>query len=351
MTLVLALQAATRSAAEGRLTVFGDISLADPLFLGALPLAFLAAWWGRARKRLAPLRVPAVPSTVIAVPPTLAHRLAWLPTALRIAAAVLVACALARPLLGRVEISNSTEGIDLALCVDRSSSMDQRDVPGGPRRIDIVRDVVSDYARRRTTDREGAADEVALFAFAGYTDLLVPFTRDADALVDVIKGLDVVPNREQDGTGIGLAAAQATEILRDSDAKSKVVVLLTDGEETAHVIEPTEATVLAVECGVRIHVVYSGPRVRQTRFGQFQQTVDLTDIEQMAEKTGGRFFHAQDRAGLEAAYAAIEALERTPREESRFAERFDLYPRALVLALWLYTLAWLLAATWLRRLA
>lgn len=345
-----ALQApGTRSAAEGRLELFGGISLADPLFLAALPLALAAAWWGGLARRYAPLRVPVVPSRVVELPPTLAHRLAWLPDALRLAAVALVALALARPLLGRVQVSSSTEGIDIALVVDRSSSMEQRDVPGGPRRIDIVREVVGDYARRRTTDREGAADELALFAFAGFADLLVPFTRDAEALTEVIRGLDVVTNREQDGTGIGVAVAQATEVLRDSEAKSKVIVLLTDGEETANIIMPSEATELAVECGVRVHVVYSGPRVRATRFGGFQQVVDLTDVEQMAAKTGGRFFHAEDRAALEAAYAAIEELERTPREESRFAERFDLYPSALAAALALYSVAWLLGATWLRR--
>jgi Ca-activated chloride channel family protein len=350
MTVVLALQAASRSAAESRMTLFGDISLADPWFLLAIPVALGAAWWGRASRRYAAVRVPTVPMRVLALKPTVPQRLAWLPGALRIVAVLLVAVALARPLLGRVEVSSSTEGIDIALVVDRSTSMEQRDQPGGPRRIDIVREVVGDYARRRTTDREGAADELALFAFARFADLLVPFTRDAEALGAVIENLDVVQRQELDGTGIGLAVAQAAEILRDSEAKSKVVVLLTDGEETTNIVPPVEATNFAVESGVRVHVVYSGPRVLTSRFGGMQRVIDLTDVKDMAERTGGRFFHAQDRPGLEAAYAAIEALERTPREESRFAERFDLYPRVLFSALLLYTLAWLLGATWLRRL-
>ncbi|MEZ6018278.1 MAG: VWA domain-containing protein [Planctomycetota bacterium] len=351
IAFALALQTVARSAAESRLELFGDISLSDPLFLAAAPIALFAAWWGRASRRVAALAVPVVPPSVVSLAPSLAQRLAWTPMCLRIVAVLLVAVALARPLQGRVQVSSSTEGIDIALVVDRSTSMEQRDVPGGQRRIDLVRDVVGDYARRRTTDREGAADELALFAFARFADLLVPFTRDADALGQVIDTLDVVPRQELDGTGIGLAVATAASVLRDSEAKSKVVVLLTDGEETTNDVPPAKATELAIECGVRVHVVYAGPRVVSSRFGGMQRVIDLTDVKEMAEKTGGRFFHAQDRSGLEAAYAAIEELERTPREESRFAERFDLYPRVLLIALGAYVLAWLLGATWLRRVA
>jgi len=345
-----ALQAVGRSAAEGRLDLFGGISLADPLFLLGLPLACLAAYLGRASRRYAALRVPVLPTRVLALPPTFAQRLAWLPDALRFLAAVLATVALARPLLGRVEIENRTEGIDIALVVDRSTSMELRDAPGSPRRIDIVREVVGDYAKRRAADREGAADEVALFAFAGHADLLVPFTRDAEALGEVIGTLDVVEHRELDGTAISLAVAEASKVLGDSEAKSKVIVLLTDGEETDTEIGPDRATELALEYGVRVHVVYAGPRFLRSRFGGPAHKIDLSAIEAMAERTGGRFFHAQDRAALEAAYAEIEALERTPREESEFAERFDLYPRVLLAAFWTYVLAWLLGATWLRRL-
>jgi len=345
------LQGAARSAAESRLALFGDVALADPWFLALAPLALLAAWLGRARRRYAALRAPAIPNGVRALAPSLAQRLVWLPDALRIVALLLAVFALARPLLGRVSVSSTTEGIDLVLVVDRSTSMEQRDTPGGPRRIDIVRQVVGDFARRRTTDREGAADEIALLAFALYSDLLVPFTRDAEALGEVISELDVVERQELDGTGIGNAVSEATRLLEDSEAKSKVVVLLTDGEETTFTTAPKAATDFAVASGVRVHVVYSGPRVLTSRFGGMQRVIDLSDVQDMAERTGGRFFHAQDRAGLEAAYAAIEALERTPREETRFAERYDLYPWFLISALAAHVLAWLLGAAWLRRLA
>jgi Ca-activated chloride channel family protein len=337
-----------RSAADGQLELWGGISFADPLFLLGVLAAVVAGLYGAHRGRVATLRIPVVPPRLAGAPRTLAQTFAWLPDALRIGAAILVAVALARPLLGRVEVSSSTEGIDIALVVDRSTSMELRDVPGAPRRIDIVREVVGDYARRRTTDREGAADDVALFAFARFTDLLVPFTRDAEMLGRVIESLDVVLHRDQDGTGIGVAVATAAERLRDTKAKSKVIVLLTDGEETGNVILPAEATKSAVEWGVRVHVVYAGPRNPVVRVGPFQRTVDLTDLREMAASTGGRFFHAEDATALQAAYAAIEELERTPREESSFAERFDLYPSELVLALVLYSVAWVLAATWLR---
>ena len=141
-------------------------------------------------------------------------------------------------------------------------------------------------------------------------------------------------------------------MLKDSQAKSKVIVLLTDGQNTSDVILPAQATEFASEAGVKVHVVYAGPRELLRVLGGFQQreVLDLTELEAMASTTGGKFFHAQDRAALEAAYEVIEELERTPRQESRFAERFDLYPRFLTWALVLYGLAWILGATWNRRL-
>ena len=154
MIPVLALQEATRSTATGRLEI-GGITFADPWFLVIIPVAAFLLWRGREARRQVGAHVPALGPAAGGT----RGSLAWLPTALRIAAVSLLAVALSRPLEGRVSMARETEGIDIALLLDRSSSMDQRARPGAPRRFDIVTEVIADFARRRMTDEEGARDD------------------------------------------------------------------------------------------------------------------------------------------------------------------------------------------------
>jgi len=347
MMIALALQEVTRSTATGRLEV-GGITFADPWFLAVIPVAALLLWRGREGRRQAGAHVPSIGPAAAGT----RSSLAWLPAALRITAVSLLAVALSRPLEGRVSSARETEGIDIALLLDRSSSMDQRARPGAPRRFDIVTEVIADFARRRMTDEEGARDSVGLFGFAGFADLLVPFTLDVGALSAVLEETDIETEQRLDGTSIGSALAQACEVLSQSDARSRVVVLLTDGEETIHVIEPMEAAEVASELGIRVYTVYAGPRVKvvQRPFESARRVrTDVGDLPRIAELTGGLFFHAENREELEAAYAAVEELERTPRSEERFAERYDLYPLLLGPALALLLLASFTGATVARR--
>lgn len=341
-----------QSAAEGRLTVFGDYSFADPWFLLLIPVALLAVLYGRGRKGRARARVPVLPRG--ALPRSLAQRLAWLPAALQCVGSVLVIVALARPLRGNVEISSVSEGVDVALLIDRSSSMGHTDLePGTNRtRLDVVKAVVADFARRRMTDREGMADNVGLIAFAKYPQELCPFTLDVDAVQGFLERVEIVSYRAEDGTGIGIALAKATEVLSRTKSKSKVVVLLTDGENNLDLISPLQAGELAAEKGVRVYTVFAGRFVLDAfgRAREIEGAVETRDLEEIARMTGGRFFRARDRAALEAAYGEIERLERTRREEKRFVEHYDLYPRLLLPGLWAYLVSWLLAATWARRL-
>ncbi|MGD2016962.1 MAG: VWA domain-containing protein [Planctomycetota bacterium] len=347
MRLHLALQEITRSTATGRLEV-GGVTFADPWFLVLIPVSALLLWRGRESRRQVGARVPGLGPAAAGRRSTLS----WLPVALRIAGVSLLAVALSRPLEGRVSTARETEGIDIALLLDRSSSMDQRARPGAPRRFDIVTEVIADFARRRMTDEEGARDNVGLFGFAGFADLLVPFTLDVDALTSVLDETDIETEQRLDGTAIGSALAQACEVLSQSEARSRVAVLLTDGEETIHVIEPLEAAEVASELGIRVYTVYAGPRVQLIQMplgGARRVQADVGELPRIAELTGGRFFHAESREELEAAYSAIEELERTPRSEERFAERYDLYPMLLGPALLLLALASLTGATVARR--
>ena len=341
--------AAIQSAAEGNLSLWGNLSLGDPWFLALLPL-FLLLFFSRARRRQEVAgRVPVLPAQHIK---SLRQRVAWLPNALNWTALVLVVIALARPLEGDVETSTQTEGVDIALLLDRSSSMAADDLEPGRTRLDVVKEVVADFAVRRMTDRDGAADNIALFSFARYPQQLCPFTLDVEAVRGFLGEVSLVTRREEDGTGIGIALAKAVAVLRESDAASRVVVILTDGENNLPQITPGKAGEMAAEEGIRVYTVFAGRYVYDP-FGRrmrSEQLIDTTELKRIAALTDGRFFRARDREGLEAAYAEIEALEKTPREERRFVEHYDLYSELLFLAFFAWAMGWASAFTWARRL-
>ncbi|MEW6072096.1 MAG: VWA domain-containing protein [Planctomycetota bacterium] len=347
----LLLLAGPESAARGALPLGGGYSFADPAFLLLVPAALLALAAGRMRRGRARGRIPVLPAGLA---PSLRQRLAWLPLAFQASALLLAIVALARPLRGNVSSVQVSEGVDIVCVVDRSSSMRFDDLEPGRRRLDVVKDVVGDFAGRRMTDREGAADRVALLTFAKYPQLLCPFTLDADALLALLEGVDIVKHIEEDMTAIGVALTKAVSLLETSDAKSRVVVLLTDGENNLNEIPPRAAGELAAEAGVRVYTIYAARYVYM--HDPFRGYVprpgeaDTSELVGIAELTGGRFYRAKDRAGLEEVYAEIEALERTPREERRTEENYDLYPLFLLPAALFYAAAWLSSATWARRI-
>jgi Ca-activated chloride channel family protein len=233
--------------------------------------------------------------------------------------------------------------------------MEYNDLDETRSRLDVVKEVVRNFAVRRMTDREGAADNIALITFAHYPKLVCPFTLDVDAMTGFIDSLDIVRNRQaEDGTAIGVGLAKAVAILKGTDAHSKVVVLLTDGENNVDDITPAEAAKLGAEIGARVYTVMAGRYVYQEdivgRVYATERQLDSTDLEGIAKTTGGRFFRARDRAELESAYAEIEKLERTKRVEKRWSETYDLYLAWLVPALAAHLLAWMLGTTVLRRL-
>jgi Ca-activated chloride channel family protein len=204
------------------------------------------------------------------------------------------------------------------------------------------------------SDRVGAADNCALVTFAQFPQLLCPFTLDYGAFDGFLKTVDLVRNEAEDGTAIGRGLAKAVALLKDSDAKSKVVVLLTDGENNVEDITPAEAAELAVAEHVKVYTVLAARYAFQEDiFGRVYPTnreIDSTALEDIAEKTDGSFFRAKDRDALEAAYQRIEELERSERREERYTETFDLYGEFLLAALATYVAAWISYATWARRL-
>lgn len=343
-------QDAGRTAASGRLDLWGELTLSDPLFLVLVPIALGAVILGGARRRHAAARVPRLPDAALAS--SVRQRLSWVPRALTAAALVLTIVALARPLRGEMRIDDESEGVDIVLLLDQSSSMDTPPTEEQPRRFDVARRVLSAFATRRMNDTEGAADNVALVGFAGFAEMLCPFTLDSEVLTAILDGLDVAP-RELDGTRIGVAITKAVDLYQDFDAASKVAILLTDGLESPNPpITPLDAAQLAAEAGVKVYVVFAGPLegIYQVGFRRVRRAIPTAELERIAEVTGGRFFHAPDETQLEEVYATIESLERRQRTDLAYAEHYDLYPRFLLPAFALYLLAWLSACTWARRL-
>lgn len=338
-----------RSAAGAALELWGDLALADPLFLLAVPVGLACLWTGsRPGQRIAPGA-----TAPLGLRPSLRQRLAFLPGLLRAICVVALGIALARPVRTDVLRTETGEGVDILLVVDRSGSMAIPDMDGDETRMAVVKEVVADFAQRRMTDRDGAADAVGLMSFALYPELVAPFTLDDHALLAFLEGVDVVRREAEDGTAIGTALAKGTSLIGESQAKSRVIVLLTDGENNVNDISPLQAAEFAASQDVRVYTILAG-RYQYTfdRFGRRvarEIELDPTELKAIAEQTGGRFYRARDREELEGVYAEIEELERTEREVVRTLLTYDLYPHWLAGGLLSYLLAQLLTTTWLRR--
>ncbi|MCA8972363.1 MAG: VWA domain-containing protein [Planctomycetes bacterium] len=317
----------SRTFAEWQESVFG-FAFADPWFLLLLLVLPLLVWRARGRK---PALGIASASLIDGMPRTVRSQLRWLPRTLVILALVPLILACARPqVLERVPIES--QGIDIMLTLDLSSSMAARDLgdaspPGqGPTRLDVVKRVAKQFIEKRTGDRIG------LIAFARYPDLVCPRTLDHQALLRFLEPLQHkrVPTAfgdrgdPEDGTAIGAALALTAERLRDEKVKSRVAILLSDGNETVNSIDPIEAAKLASDADVRIYAIGAG-RYQRDPFGRLSDKIDFTTLRQIADKTGGEFFEANSETALDEIFDRIDQLERTELEDPVFAvdERFQ----------------------------
>jgi Ca-activated chloride channel family protein len=294
----------------------GEVTLLDPWFLLAVPAALLAILWRWRRPRAA----LATASTALfaGLPPTLRQRLCWLPQAGRLLAAICLGVAMARPVQREV-MPIREDGVDIVLLVDTSSSMQIPDMDESEqlRRMDAARTRAEEFASRRTHDRVG------FVAFARYAELRCPPTLDERALSAFLRAVDTVPQgSELDGTAIGTALAKAAQVLGKSQAKSRVAVLLTDGENTVHDILPADGARLCKDAGVRVHTIGLGNGT-PTPFGF--RPLDFSDLRSVAEATGGSFFQPRSDSDLAEVYARIDQLEKTELEDPRYRtiDRFE----------------------------
>jgi Ca-activated chloride channel homolog len=290
-------------------------------------------------------------------------RLAWVPDALLALAVVALAVAMAGPRVGDRASRIRTEGIAIAMVVDTSSSMRALDLsePGEQQsRLDVVKDVFVDFVTPGGALPGRPDDAVGLISFAGYADTRAPLTLDHDMLVTIAGDLEIASSRAEDGTAIGDGLGLAIERLRESEAASRVAILLTDGVNNAGELAPVAAAELAQTSGVKVYTVGAGsegmaPVPVTDPFGRtvlrdVRVEIDEALLEDIAARTGGRYFRARDADGLRGIYEEIDRLERTELEEDRFRDYDEYYRHALALGLLLCCLGWLGRGTIWRRL-
>lgn len=318
---------------------FAGYRLLDPWFLLLAPLAVLVLLF---RLRRSPAALPTGDAALLlALPRTLRARCVQLPRLLSVLACCLLAVALARPVVREV-VPLRQQGIDILLVVDLSSSMLMRDMSKDEklRRIDAARARAEEFAKARTGDRVG------LLVFARYAELRCPPTLDEQALAAFLRALDTVPeNSELDGTAIGTALAKSAKVLESSQARSKVVVLLTDGETTVRDIEPDIGAGMCKDAGIRVHTIGLGKGV--PTFAGWQP-LDFRELKAVATKTGGEFFQPRSDEDLGAVYARIDELEKSELEDPRY-RLVDAFPWPLGSGLCVLLLGLLLEVLWLRR--
>lgn len=252
-----------------------------------------------------------------------------LPFILRLLAIASIIVALARPQTRNDEELVSGEGVDIVLCIDVSGSMLAQDLL--PNRMEAAKEVAANFISNRPTDRIG------LVIFSGESFTLTPLTTDQTNLKAQI--YNIKSGLLEDGTAIGMGLATSVERLKESKAKSKVVILLTDGENNGGFIDPNTAKELAKSLNVKVYTIGVGtdgmaPVPVQTQMGIVMQhervNIDEKLMTQIANETGGRYFRAKDNEGLRNIYTEIDKLEKSKVEVTalrRYNEKF--FPFAL----------------------
>ncbi|HBG86767.1 MAG: VWA domain-containing protein [Bacteroidales bacterium] len=258
-----------------------------------------------------------------------------LPFIFRILTIIFIIIALARPRSTNQLQNVTTEGIDIMISLDISGSMQAMDFK--PNRLEAAKDVAINFISGRPNDRMG----LVIFASESFTQC--PLTLDHNVLTNLFR--DVRIGMLEDGTAIGMGLATAVNRIKDSDAKSKVIILLSDGENNRGTIAPLTAAEIARTFGIRVYTIGVGsvglaPVPINTVFGQqIQQQevrIDEAMLSEIAEITGGQYFRATNKAALEKIYSEIDAMEKIKievQEYTRYSEEF--LPFALLALLFL----------------
>jgi len=255
---------------------------------------------------------------------------------------------LARPQLENTIVERKAEGIDIMLVLDISTSMKAEDLK--PNRFDAAKMVAKDFIDKRISDRIG----LAIFAKKSFT--VVPPTLDYDLVKKLIDEVEM--GVVEDGTAIGMGLATGVNRLKDSKAESKVIILLTDGQNNAGEIDPVTAADLAASYEIKMYTIGAGTKgmapypMVDAVFGKRYQNI-LVDIDEnmlreIARKTGGEYFRATDTESLAKIYSQIDTLERTEVDELIYTDYKDLYHQYLFPGLVLIMIGYLIDRSILR---
>lgn len=326
-----------------------NISFANPDFFWLFLLLPLAIVWYifKQKEQTASLRISSVKGfSYNSILPKFKPAL----FILRLLALAAIIVALARPQTEDISTrSKTTKGIDIVMAIDVSSSMLARDLK--PNRLSALKDVAADFIKNRPNDRIG----IVAYAGEGYTK--TPITTDKAIVLNALS--EISYGQLDDGTAIGMGLATSVNRLKDSKAKSKIIILLTDGVNNSGFIEPQTASDLALEFGIKTYTIGLGTNGNALspvsynpdgsfRFGMRQVEIDEDLLKDIANTTGGRYFRATDNESLEEIYDEINKLEKTEVEEFkyyRYEEKFRIW---ILLAGGLLLLEWILRNTLFR---
>ncbi len=338
------------------------MQLASPFFLIlliAVPLLIIASRWLHKRTITPVVRFSdfnhGFAVSVQKMRQTLSVRALAILKILRFVVLTLLVISLARPQLSQSREHQSAKGIDILLVLDISESMRAEDFEGA-NRIQTAKSVVNAMLEKRLTDREN--DRIGLVVFAGESFTLCPLTLDYSVLAELLSDVEI--GQLEDGTAIGEALATATQRLRASKSETKIVILLTDGENNAGSINPGAAASLAHADGIKVYTIgmgkEGGARIpyADTTFGKRYREVltylDEDTLKQIAQTTGGRYFRATDTQSLKQIYTEIDRFEKTQFEVINTIARKELLGYFLIPAALLLGVEILLSNTVLRKI-
>lgn len=284
-----------------------------------------------------------------AVPVSYKVYLRHLPFVLRMLAVAVLILVLARPQSTDNWENSSTEGIDIVLAMDISGSMLAEDLK--PNRLEASKDVAASFINGRPTDNIG------LVVFSGESFTQCPLTTDHTVLLNLFK--DIQSGMIEDGTAIGLGLANSVSRIKDSQAKSKVIILLTDGSNNMGEIAPVTAAEIAKTFGIRVYTIGVGtegeaPYPFKTAFGvQYQNIpvqIDEETLRKIASTTGGQYFRATDNKSLGGIYAEIDEMEKTKISVQEFSKKQEEYKYFALLAFLILLFEIILRNTLLRNI-
>ena len=326
--------------------MFENIEFANPqLFWLLLLLPLAIVWYVIMRKQqVASLKISSIKGFKTS---NILSTLKPLLFILRLLALAAVITALARPQTKEVSTrTKTTKGIDIVMAIDVSSSMLAKDLK--PNRLDALKEVAENFIRERPSDRIG------LVAYAGESYTVTPITSDKSIVLGALRGIDY--GQLEDGTAIGMGLATSVNRLKESKAISKVIILLTDGVNTAGFIEPQTAADLAVEYGIKTYTIGIGTngnalspiaykRDGSLQYGMRQVEIDEGLLKEIADVTGGKYFRATDNEKLAEIYEEINKLEKTEIEEFKYTTFEEKFRPWVFIAGLLLLIEWVLRST------